>query len=1217
MLIFSVHLSASTIMVPSEQATIQLGIANAVDGDTILVVANTYTGVGNKNIDFFGKNVYVVSDNPSENVIIDLEQDGRAFYLHLLEETATIDGFTVINGEVSVYGGALYLESASLTIVNSTFETNHATSGGSALYIGTNGNIELNNCVFNQSSGYTVRGGHIFVNGGTLLINNSSFERGFVSSGGYGGSLYIGSSGNVEIHNSAFRENDASPLGNSGYGGAIYILNSDSLVIKNTTFTNNISSSSGGAIFINNTASSITNSVFKNNSGFGNSVYLSASEVLLENVLAYGGTNPLFFASVEGLYNINHSTIVNNNIDCVEISSTGGISTFRNSILKWLINGPSPVIENCINGDDTQFVNVENRDYRLAFHSSAIGQASITELMLDINGNPRPDPIGSNPDIGCYESSLGEALSDESLIYVSNSGDDIQGTGDIDNPLATVSYAASAGNSTDTVMVMPGVYYEDISYSNTGSVCSVEGPELTVLDAGEEINLTSSTLKHLNGFTLTTNNVKCIDVSFPDNDTLKLENIVTSTEIFVSGETQAMLIDVFSTSNFTSTTPERNTTNLRDFTFTMHNVTLENVLIISPILTTSDIITYHFDLTNVSMSDFRHSPGGDSGMRCLGNIRYSSINGDIYLVQSQVHFSNSIFSNGELSGNSTVGHPSFTNCSFFNYEVFDGLYHSYNNSIFWPSIVIHGNPINNEMNYCINAPIVGVGNIVGDPLFRDAENNDFSLMPGSPCIDMGDPLLELDGDGTRKDIGAMYFNQNGAYEANILNIVDVESDQGGRLRLSWTKSPNDTIYGNVVDYGIWRVLNNGNTDAIGQIPATQSENYQYVVQTLSDSTSTNSGWEKFYITAHTDRPWVFYASSIDSGYSVDNIAPYAPESLISNFTGELVQLSWVVEGNNDLYYYEVFKNGEPYVTTETPIFSDNILLGTNAIYTIRGTDTHENVGSFSVPFEVANGVLGDITWDESINVLDATQLIYMILNPAEDFTINQLWAGDMNDDGVVDITDLPLIVDIIMEGALSSLAYQEGEPYLYFEGKTLYLSSIEPVAGIQLEFTSAVDIENLSGLSMLSNNDVIAIYTLSDEVLVGQHIPILELAQDETIESVIISNHLGEQMIPTVGINPGVLVPLKYAVHQNYPNPFNPTTTIKIDLDEASHLSVKVYDLMGVEVCTLINDDITAGYHSINWNGTDTIGKDVSSGIYFVRVTTESNNSSIKVTLLR
>ncbi len=79
-------------------------------------------------------------------------------------------------------------------------------------------------------------------------------------------------------------------------------------------------------------------------------------------------------------------------------------------------------------------------------------------------------------------------------------------------------------------------------------------------------------------------------------------------------------------------------------------------------------------------------------------------------------------------------------------------------------------------------------------------------------------------------------------------------------------------------------------------------------------------------------------------------------------------------------------------------------------------------------------------------------------------------------------------------------------------------------------------------------------------------------------------------------------VPNKFALSQNYPNPFNPSTKIDFDLPYDSKVSMKLYDISGREVMTLINETKTAGYHTVLMKGNN-----LSSGMYFYRIIAEGN----------
>lgn len=106
---------------------------------------------------------------------------------------------------------------------------------------------------------------------------------------------------------------------------------------------------------------------------------------------------------------------------------------------------------------------------------------------------------------------------------------------------------------------------------------------------------------------------------------------------------------------------------------------------------------------------------------------------------------------------------------------------------------------------------------------------------------------------------------------------------------------------------------------------------------------------------------------------------------------------------------------------------------------------------------------------------------------------------------------------------------------------------------------------------------------------------------------------------PVTGVEekPNELLPGAYELEQNYPNPFNPTTRIHFSLPKRSAVRLTLYDLLGREVATLIDDVRPAGNHVIEWNGFDARGERVSSGIYFYRIETDGFVQTRKLTLLK
>jgi hypothetical protein len=76
-------------------------------------------------------------------------------------------------------------------------------------------------------------------------------------------------------------------------------------------------------------------------------------------------------------------------------------------------------------------------------------------------------------------------------------------------------------------------------------------------------------------------------------------------------------------------------------------------------------------------------------------------------------------------------------------------------------------------------------------------------------------------------------------------------------------------------------------------------------------------------------------------------------------------------------------------------------------------------------------------------------------------------------------------------------------------------------------------------------------------------------------------------------LNNHAAIPQAFALQQNFPNPFNPTTTIRYDLPRAVRVSLKVYDILGREVVTLVDSRQDAGFKTVEWDGSA-----VPSGVY-------------------
>ena len=94
-------------------------------------------------------------------------------------------------------------------------------------------------------------------------------------------------------------------------------------------------------------------------------------------------------------------------------------------------------------------------------------------------------------------------------------------------------------------------------------------------------------------------------------------------------------------------------------------------------------------------------------------------------------------------------------------------------------------------------------------------------------------------------------------------------------------------------------------------------------------------------------------------------------------------------------------------------------------------------------------------------------------------------------------------------------------------------------------------------------------------------------------------------------------LPKEFLLNQNYPNPFNPSTTIKYQLPEMSFVTIKVYDILGREVATLVNEEKPAGSYEVQFSNNSVYGRNLTSGIYFYQIKTGEYSETKKMILLK
>ena len=95
------------------------------------------------------------------------------------------------------------------------------------------------------------------------------------------------------------------------------------------------------------------------------------------------------------------------------------------------------------------------------------------------------------------------------------------------------------------------------------------------------------------------------------------------------------------------------------------------------------------------------------------------------------------------------------------------------------------------------------------------------------------------------------------------------------------------------------------------------------------------------------------------------------------------------------------------------------------------------------------------------------------------------------------------------------------------------------------------------------------------------------------------------------------VIPNNFSLSKNYPNPFNPITNLDFSIPKRSNVTLRVFNMMGQEVITLINEKKSYGNYSISWNGLDSKGVNVASGVYFAELRNLNERRITKMLLMK
>ncbi len=506
---------------------------------------------------------------------------------------------------------------------------------------------------------------------------------------------------------------------------------------------------------------------------------------------------------------------------------------------------------------------------------------------------------------------------------------------------------------------------------------------------------------------------------------------------------------------------------------------------------------------------------------------------------------------------------------------------------------------NNGTNYFGVSP--GVGDISADPEFIDQANRDYSLQPDSPCIDAGDPNSPLDPDGTRPDMGAIPFQQ-GTLITNDISQNTVWDISGSPYIIVGSINVQDGISLIIAPGVEVRFDSSSSLNVFGKITA---------VGTVTDSiffTSNRSNpnpldWDRILMKDSGSNESEFKYCKIRFarvGISFENTSARISNSLIAKCDRSGISVDIGSPTIKDNVISDIVHEGI-HVASGTPL--------------IEGNTIHDNIDGIITDF-ASSIIRRNIIYDNSRYGVDNRNANDQNMIA----TIDHNTIDNNGDAGINCGNSNPMITNNIITntfrvagncGGSGIRATSNGFPTSRYNDLWNNLGGNYCDTGNGSILSMEGDISEAPMYVDASDGDY---HLQENSPCIDAGHPNSELDSDGT------RTDMGalpfEQITSVEDMNSGGSIE-EFSLSQNYPNPFNPSTQIEYSIPKASRVVLKIYNLYGQEIRTLMDEQQTPGIYRVIWDGRKETGRAISSGIYFAQIVAGGYHETIRLILLK